>query len=277
MLRKVEVYSSSLLVNEMSFDDSDPVETDLIQVTNVDGLDPVTASIDVVSSGNVDGAISLDPSVPTRNIVLTLRTNPDWNVWSFERLRQFIYGYFIPKSTVKLVFDSDEIGTPVEIIGIVESCEANPFTKDPEFSVSIVCPDPYFTTVDSFVVNGSTIGVSDWGTGRSTILYKGNVPNGIKVDVPDGFASELYVQVGNVVDYSFHLVGGVDGYVELISVPLHKSIVKINENGSLENILAYLQLGSQWPLLSPGANYFAVLGTPGADWTLTYYEKYGGL
>jgi hypothetical protein len=100
VLKKVEVYSSVKLATDLPFDESDPVDVDLVQVTNIDGIDPVKASIDIVSSGNADGAVSMDPSVPTRNIVLTIRPNPDWINWTYENLRQVIYSYCVPKCTV---------------------------------------------------------------------------------------------------------------------------------------------------------------------------------
>ena len=52
-------------------------------------------------------------------------------------------------------FYSDDMG-PVEISGIVESVEINSFSKDPEFIVSIICPDPYFTALTPTVVTGIT-------------------------------------------------------------------------------------------------------------------------
>jgi Phage tail protein RIFT-related domain len=279
MLNTVEVYSSSQLAEAVSFNNSDFIENDFVHVINIDGLDPVTASIDVVSSGNVDGAISLDTQVPTRNIVMTLRPNPDWTTWTYEQIRKLIYSYFIPKTDVKLIFDSDEIGTPVEIVGVVESCSANPFTKDPEYAISLICADPYFATVDPIVATGSVIDPSNWSAGKSTILNKGSVPIGIELKLPVGFNAEIYVQTGDSPDSTFHVIDVVTGVFAMNSIPLHKFIKEINSSdGSFVNLLSKLQLGSQWPVLEPGINSFAVMGpSVGFPWELTYHEKYGGV
>lgn len=281
MLQKVEVYSSSKLTSSLTVDGSAPVETDFIQILNIDGLDPVKATIDVVNSGNVDGAVSLDPQVPTRNIVLTLRPNPDWNSWTPEALRQFLYSYFIPKTDVKLVFTSDEIGVPVEIIGTVEGCDANPFTKDPTYLVSIVCPDPYFVTSDPVVVDGAIIASEDWATSKTTISLAGNIPIGIELKLTDGFSNELIVQVGDPSAVgTFTMLGSVEGILYLGSVPLNKYLRSGNpDNGTFVNRLYELQLGSKWPILRPGNNDFALMSgfSAGNAWELIYYPKYGGL
>lgn len=281
MLTSVQVYSSSKLADTLTFDPSGPVEADFVQVLNIDGLDPVTASIDMVSSGNTDGAVDMNPQVPTRNIVLTLRPNPDWTNWTPESLRQFIYNYFIPKSQVKLVFHSDEIGVPVEILGMVESCGANPFTRDPQYLVSIICPDPYFVTSDPVVVSGTIISTEDWPTDKTTISLDGNIPIGIELKLDDGFDNELYIQVGDPSAVGiFHMLGSVTGILFMGSVPLNKYLRSGNPaNGTFENRLYELQLGSIWPTLRPGDNDFAVMSgfSIGNAWELTYYPKYGGL
>ena len=280
MLNKIEVYSSSQLAADLSFDEEGLIENDFVQVTNIDGLDPVPASIDVVSSDNVDGAVSLEPKVPTRNIVMTLRPNPNWNDWTFETLRKLIYSYFIPKSTVKLVFDSDEIGVPVEILGTIESCEANPFTKDPEYIVSIVCPDPYFITIDPVIVTGTVIHPDNWTSEQSTISLDGNVPIGIEVILSSGFSTELYIQIGNLGNPNFHVITTVEDMFSMGSRPLNKFIRKVNlSNGAFENLLPKLQFGSAWPVLKPGDNPFAIMDgfSLGNPWELKYFPKYGGI
>lgn len=282
MLQSVDVYSSSqgTSIDDLLFDDSTPIESDFIQVLNVDGLDPVKASIEGVGSGNVDGAVSLSSSVPTRNIVLTLRPNPDWNYWTPEDLRTLIYNYFIPKSTVRLIFTTDAISYPVEIEGTVESCEANPFTKEPTFLVSIICPDPYFVASDPIVVSGTIILPANFPTGKTVINNYGQVPIGAEIKVADGYDNELYIQVGNPAVGTFHLVGSVEGILYIGSIPLKKYVRSGNPaNGTFVNRLYELQPGSRWPLFFPGSNDFAVMNAynAGVAWELSYQPKYAGI
>lgn len=279
-LQKVEVYSSSQLTSTLLVDDSGPIEADYVQVLNIDGLDPVTATIDVVTSGNVDGAVAMDAAVPTRNIVLTIRPNPDWVTWTAEQLRQFIYNYFVPKSLVRLYFTSDELSSVVWIEGTVESCGANPFTKDPTYLVSIVCPDPYFVAVDPIVINGYIINPADFPTSKSDVNNPGNVPIGVELKVEDGFDNELYIQLGNPAVGTFHLFGSVSGILYMGSIPTKKYVRSGNvDNGTFTNRLYELQPGSVWPVFQPGDNDFAVMNAynVGTSWQLSYNPKYAGL
>jgi len=147
VLTEVKVYSSWRSGPTLVLDPDGRAETDLIQISNIDGLDPVKASVNTSPYGSVDGASYTGSSVLSRNIVLTLKLNPDWNTWTYEKIRRLIYSYFMPKLITRLVFYSDDM-IPVEILGIVESASVNPFSKDPEILVSIVCPNPYFQALD---------------------------------------------------------------------------------------------------------------------------------
>jgi hypothetical protein len=279
-LQKVEIYSSSQLTSTLLVDDSGPIEADYVQVLNIDGLDPVTATIDVVTSGNVDGAVAMDAAVPTRNIVLTIRPNPDWVTWTAEQLRQFIYNYFVPKSLVRLYFTSDEISGEVWIEGVVESCGANPFTKDPTYLISIVCADPYFMASDPVVVDGAIINPANWPTSKSTISNPGNVPIGMILTVADGYDNELYIQAQNPAVGTFHLIGSVAGILYMGSIPTKKYLRSGDPaNGTFTNRLYELQPGSVWPVLAPGDNDFAVMNAynVGVTWELSFYPKYAGL
>ena len=69
---------------------------------------------------------------------------------------------------------------PVEITGVVESVAVNQFSKDPELLISIICPDPYFTSVDPNVITGQSVRS---GGALSSIDYNGSVESGIHVEV----------------------------------------------------------------------------------------------
>jgi hypothetical protein len=257
-------------------------ETDLIQIRNIDGLDPVKASISTTPYGSVDGASYTGSNVPSRNIVLTLHPNPDWDVWSVESLRKLIYQYFMPKLPVRLVIESDDID-PVEISGIVESAENNMFSKDPEIIVSIICPDPYFKAVTPIVVTGQAI----LAAGVPTIVdYNGNIQAGIGVKVTwvsGPLPNFIEVKMGNADASALVAVATVDAnkYFEMSSVPMRKFSQNINiGSGVIDNLLSQTQIeeGFHWPHLHPGENEFSVITDQGVqDWELTYFELFGGL
>lgn len=282
MLTEVKAYSSWRSAPTLSLVDGGRPETDLIQIRNIDGLDPVNASVNTSPYGSVDGASHVGSSVDTRNIVLTLHPNPNWDTWSYEALRRLLYSYFMPKRQTRLVFFSDDM-IPVEISGIVESVGVNIFSKDPELIVSIVCPDPYFTALEPTVVTGQT-GRS--GQGVEIIDYAGTIEAGMHVKVTataDAAPADIGIQIGDPLITYFAVLATVNPnmYFEMNSLPMKKFVQNVQiGSGVITNLLSkvHVQEGSLWPTFQPGENEFSVVTDVGAhDWELTYFERFGGL
>lgn len=281
MLTQLEAYSSWESAPTLPLSDNGREETDLIQVRNITGLDPVKAAINTSPFGSVDGVAFTGANVPTsRNIVLTLHPNPDWNTWSYEGLRRLIYSYFMPKLLTRLLFRSNDI-PPVEIYGYVEDVSVTQFSQDVEIQVSIICPDPYFTAVNATVVTDKS---SD-GTTPVDVPYNGSVEAGINVEVlrfSDPAPTYIAVQVGEQVISYFRVAATVDAtkYFIMNSLSGSKYVRNVTWNtGIITNLLPNLQQGSQWPTMKPGVNDFSVItDTPGnQEFRLTYFERYGGL
>jgi hypothetical protein len=282
VLTEVKAYSSWQSAPTLPLSDTGRAETDLVQIRNIDGLDPVKASVNTSPLGSVDGVAYTGSNVPSRNIVLTLHPNPNWHNWSYEGLRRLLYSYFMPKRPVRLVFYSDDIA-PVEISGVVESCDVNPFSQDPELLVSIICPDPYFTALDPEVLTGQT--VRPGGT-IAQIHYDGTIEAGIHVEVSfsSGAAPTIIgIQIGDPLISFFNVVAtvGATKYFEMSSLPMQKFVQNVDiGTGIITNLLSKIQIaeGSSWPSLQPGEQDFSVVTDQGVqDWELTYFERFGGL
>jgi Phage tail protein RIFT-related domain len=280
VLTEVKAFSSWQSAPTLPLDGNGRAETDLIQVTNITGLDPVKASVNTSPFGSVDGSAYTGSSVQSRNIVLTLHPNPNWDNWTYESLRRLIYSYFIPKRSTRLIFYSDDL-VPVEISGIVESVEVNQFSKDPEIQVSIVCPEPYFTALNPEVITGQSVRP---GGVIATIDYDGNVEAGIYVKVTHVSTpapTYIGIQIGDPEISHANVTATVSDskYFEMSSIPMQKYVQNIDMNtGVIINLLPKIQPGSTWPLLQPGENHFSVITDAGVqDWELTYFERFGGL
>jgi Phage tail protein RIFT-related domain len=282
MLTEVKAYSSWQSAPTLALDDNGSPETDLVQIRNIEGLDPIKASVGTSGLGSVDGSAYTGSSILSRNIVLTVHPNPDWDNWSYEKLRKLLYAYFMPKRPIRLVFESDDMPT-VEISGIVESAEASIFSKDPELIVSIICPDPYFTAVDPEIITGQSVRP---GGAVHTIDYNGTVETGlyVKVSYASGTVPNLIgIQVGDPAISYCNIDAGVSSsmYFELNSIPLQKFVHNVTlGTGVITNLLSKLHIteGSAWPFLEPGETDFSVITNTGVqDWELRYYERFGGL
>jgi Phage tail protein RIFT-related domain len=280
VLTEVKAFSSWQSAPTLPLDGNGRAETDLIQVTNITGLDPVKASVNTSPFGSVDGSAYTGSSVQSRNIVLTLHPNPNWDNWTYESLRRLIYSYFIPKRSTRLIFYSDDL-VPVEISGIVESVEVNQFSKDPEIQVSIVCPEPYFTALNPEVITGQSVRP---GGVIATIDYDGNVEAGIYVKVTHVSTpapTYIGIQIGDPEISHANVTATVSAskYFEMSSIPMQKYVQNIDlGTGVITNLLSKIQAGSLWPTLQPGENHFSVITDAGVqDWELTYFERFGGL
>lgn len=280
MLTKLQAYSQWDSAQTLILNENGREETDLIQIRNIDGLDPVKATVNTSPFGSVDGGAYLGSVVPTRNIVLTVHPNPDWSQWTVAELRRVLYLYFMPKSLVRLVFHSDDMD-PVEIYGYVEEASANPFTTDLEMLVSIICPDPYFTAVAATVVTGK----STDGSTPTVIDYPGDIQTGFNVQVirdSDPAPTTISVQVGDPSSSFFKVTASVSStlYFVMNSVPGSKYVQNVTLNtGVITNLLSKMVVGSTWPELEPGKNNFSVITTSPdkQEWQLTYFARYGGL
>jgi len=280
VLTRLEAYSSWLDAPTLSLSDTGREETDLIQIRDIQGLDPVKAAVNTSPFGSVDGVAYLGSSVPYRNIVLTLHPNPDWNDWTYESLRRLLYSYFMPKLLTQLIFYSDDI-PPVEIYGYVEDCNVNPFSKDPEMQVSIICPDPYFTALNATVITGHAT------RSNSTpveIEYNGTIEAGINVEltwVSNPAPTYVRVQIDDPSLGSYQVAASVSAtqYFLMNSLAGQRYAQTVSlSTGVITNLLSKIQDGSIWPTLQPGTNDFSVITDQGSqDWQLTYYERYGGL
>jgi hypothetical protein len=282
VLTQLKAYSSWRSAPVLPLDETGDPETDLIQIRNIDGLDPVKASVNTTPLGAVDGVSYVGSNVPSRNIVLTLHPNPDWDNWTIETLRRLLYSYFMPKLPTRLVFYSDDL-IPVEIYGIVEDASINQFSKDPELLVSVVCPNPYFTALEPTVITGSAI-----RAGGDPIIVEnmGNLETGFQLKVtaltPPN-PTQITVQIGDPAISSFVVAASVNDtkYFEMSSVPMHKYVQNVEiGTGLITNLLSTItiQEGSDWPTLEKGENEFSVITDQGEqDWELTYFERFGGL
>lgn len=277
MLTEVKAYSSWRSAPTLQLDADGRAERDLIQIRNIDGLDPVKASVTTSPYGSVDGTAYTGSSVQNRNIVLTLKPNPDWNTWTYEKLRRMLYSYFMPKVVTRLVFYSDDM-VPVEIYGIVEGVSVNIFSKEPEVQVSIICPDPHFTALNPTILTGVN-------NELKTFDYNGNVESGmiVKVTHVSGAPTTIGIQLGDPKITYFGVFADVNStkYFELSSIPMRKYVQNVSiGTGVIDNLLSnvYLQEGALWPTLQPGENEFKVITDDGVqDYQLIFYERFGGL
>ena len=247
-------------------------------VRDIEGLDPVAATLTSSSFAQVDGAQPQYARRDIRNITMKLGLNPDYSMNTVQSLRLSLYDYLLPKANVALGFYLDGVLYAITS-GQVETCDSPMFTQDPEMDVSIVCYDPDFYAPSGLTLSTHT--QSDYTT-TSLIQYEGTSEAGfefvLSVDrsftnltiantTPDG------TQRTFEVDFSF-----VSGDIVTISTVPGAKAVTLTRAGITTSILSAKTNASVWPFLQKGANYFGAFASgAGIPFVLTYIPKFGGL
>lgn len=119
-----------------------------IAITKIEGLGPVKADINSTEISSGDGARFNSARIGTRNIVFTFRLLEAPTV---EDSRQKTYKYFPIKTNVTLLFETDN--RLCQITGYVESNKPNIFSEEEDTQVSIICPNPYFISMENGGMN----------------------------------------------------------------------------------------------------------------------------
>lgn len=284
MIQQVDVYTSRPGAAALAL--AARPELDTFYVANGDnhGLDPVTITVGTASLGSIDGETHLGDTVPKRNIVLTLRPNTNYINWTSEQFRRFLSTYFTPKSTVRLVFTTDEIDDPVEIYGIVEGMPNNPFSDVLEFQISIICPDPYFKATVAHSASGLTNDDAET-LDVVEINNPGDLAVGFFIRVQHVLIDSLeFVQMGmgNPVFSHFRTNDTAITTAKLLEVSSERLNKFVHEvvpgEATFTNVFTRVERASEFLVLEPGLNYFTIFTDTGdQDWAITWYPRYDGL
>lgn len=120
-------------------------------VLEIDGLGPAKADVNITDIVTNDGGLFNSSRLNTREIKLKLRFYQT-NELSIEDIRLRSYKYFPIKKPLTFYIKTDN--REVQCTGYVESNEPDVFSKTEGCDIVILCPDPYFYSVDG---EGTTV------------------------------------------------------------------------------------------------------------------------
>lgn len=273
MLIRVEVRTRQGVLLSLPLDDP----SSGLYVQNIEGLDPVKATLVSSSFAMMDGEQFHSARRESRNVKLTLGLEPDYMEFDVRDLRKRLYAWFMPKQEVNLRFIMED-GLEVDIWGRVETFDAPMFTKEPAVDVSLMCYDPDF-------VDRTPVALSGTSTSTSTdqvISYGGTVETGFEFTFqPTRAITEFTIYttatdgVVRTLEFAYPMQAG--DVVKISTIPGAKGAV-LNRIGSEISALYGITPQSAWLELQPGDNLFRVYaeGEP-VLYTLNYTTKYGGL
>lgn len=123
-----------------------PEDSGLV-IYNIEGIGGGQSSINTTDITNGDGSLFNSARAQSRNIVLSAKLIPTDTLQSIEEVRHnIVYKYFPIKKSLRLTFITDK--RRMYIDGYVESNDVPIFSSEEYTQVSIICPDPYFYSID---------------------------------------------------------------------------------------------------------------------------------
>lgn len=273
MLTKVEVRTSQGDLLSLPLED---VSTGLI-VEDIDGLDPVKATIVSTSFAQLDGVQYHSSRREARNIKFKLGLEPDYILSSVLDLRKRLYKFFMPKSNTNLRFYMSD-GLTVDISGRVESFETPLFAKEPTVDISVLCFDPDFYNPIPVVLSG----LSTSALPETLVYYDGTIETGIKFVLRVNRALSAFTFYHRLpdntlrsMDFSTPLSAG--DVLTISTVSGAKGAI-LTRAGSDSSVLYGISPQSNWTELMPGDNHIRVYAEGvGIPFDITYITKYGGL
>jgi hypothetical protein len=275
MLFKIDVTNSAGATYTFQLDDP----SSGFELREVQGLDPVKATIVTTSFAQLDGTQYQSSKREARDILIRLGLEPDFVGTSVKDLRKILYNWFMPKTFVSItLYDDDEEEPTVYITGRVESNQAPLFQQFPEANLSIMCFDSDFKDLGSVSISGNS--VSD--TTETLVEYTGTVETGIVFTFsPDRDISEftLYHRTpdGTTKQSNFAVELHAGDVVTLSTSPGSKSVI-LTRSGSDTSILYGMPAPRYWIALAPGDNYIRVFAEgDGIPFEIAYTNRYGGL
>lgn len=273
MLTKVEVRTAAGTLFTFPIYDI----ADGYTVRDIEGLDPVKATLVYSSFAGQDGSTFQSARRENRNLILKLGYEPDYALTTTQILRSKLYSGFMPKSKVALRFYEDT-GLVVNISGTVESFDSPRFTKDPDGTISIICENSDFDTL----VTLRQSGVTTPGSVTTDLQYDGTIETGFLFTLNVNrtltgftFYSTDASNTQRSMPFAAPMVAG--DVLKISTIPGNKYAV-LTHAGADVSVLYGVSAGANWLNLFPGLNKLRVLAAGAAvPWTLDFTTKYGGL
>lgn len=273
MLDKVEITTNQSKTLVIPFVDG----ADGLFIQDIDGLDPVKATLVSSSFANVDGEQYQSSRREPRNLVFKMGVDTTQFYGSVSALRRKTMQYLMPEAEISLRFFSDDFPT-VEIAGVVESFDWPLFAQEPEVTISIMCYEPDFLELIPVSLAGTTSTVPT----ESLVGYAGTIETGFLFKIMvDRALSEFTIHHRSssdklsTLEFADSLVAG--DVLEISTVTGDKRVDLIR-NGTRSSILYAMSPYSNWINLFPGANHISV-NAEGASipYTIDYITRHGGL
>lgn len=283
MLTRVQLarYDNGLYENSINVEAELPSGEGGFTIIDVEGLGPVKANVAYSDYAMIDGGVVHSARGDVRNLVIKAGMHPDYaDGRTVDQLREELYAHVMTGQEIRVRLFKDGVYVR-RINGVVEAVEPVIFSKNPEVSISIICPKPYFITPTTVV----TEGLSD---DTHNFTYIGNVPWGIeaRVNIRTPTSRLRLERLSNtpLEPYQHMTIDGnfqTNQYVTIVTTPGEKEITvrSVANDSVVRRLVTAARIGSNgWPMLRPGLNQLRVSGALPfhVTWDHHVSARYGG-
>lgn len=262
---------------------ADPEESGFA-ITKIDGLGPVKADISMINITSLDGAVFSSARAGTRNIVISIVF---FEKPTIEDSRNEAYRYFPIKKPISLQIETDKRVYCTS--GYVESNIPTIFSSEEGCDISILCPSPYFTTLDNKNETEKTIQANkqfEFPFSNESLVnpliefskvtpkitfeffYKGLVATGFYLSFhvldPGSYPHVILLENKRTNEYmTFSMLKLPDGGLKIgddfvICTIQGKKSITLIRGGIAYNVLNVLSRTSKWLNVETGLNYFDI-------------------
>lgn len=258
-------------------------------VESIDGISPPDATINTTKNANSDGSSFNSASVNERQIVITLAINQP-----AEDNRINLYKFFKSKYPVRIFYQNES--RDVYIDGFCQSIPVGFFQKKQKAVITILCPAPFFSSVQSEATNFSNVQalfefpftisepipfseiISDM---EKTIVNNGDVETGgeIFLKASGPLTNPAIYDTGKNVFFKL-ILSMAEGDEVYINTRKGQKTVLFTHEGVTTNIIGNLVQGSSWFVFEPGDNLFMITALTNPENLKAYCiiaDKYEGV
>lgn len=236
-------------------------------VYQIDGLNPPDATINTSKVANFDGSRFNSSRTSERNIVIYLAINGNC-----ETNRINLYKYVKSKRYLKFYYKNSARDVYAE--GYVENMQIQFFDMKQLVQISILCPYPYFKSVNNSITEFSNIvpafhfpfAYTEEGDAFSylklgvskSIINDGDIENGVIIQLR-ALGKTLNPGLYNHSKNEYFKLNADLSAGDLIVINTNKSekSVKLTHDGTTTNIINNMVIGSKWFQLATGDNVFS--------------------
>lgn len=276
MLERVEIRSAQGALLTLSLDD---ISNGYV-LEDIDGLDPTKANIISTPFAQTDGEQFQASRREKRNVTIQLVFAPDEANQTVQALRRNLYGYFMPKSKVKVRFFHDEAPFVADLDAIVEDFNSPKFVKEPFAHISLLSMESDFYAPEPTTLTGATTSTSV----ETKVVYDGSVETGFLFRLNVNRTLSEFTIHHRPADGSLRTLAFVApiplqaGDILEISTVTRNKFATLRRAGSSSSILFAISPQSSWINLFPGDNMLRVYAEGAAvPFQIEYTTKFGGL